>query len=155
MTNGIIRFIIYRDITFLVKIRDRVLFKKIFAFIASSIFFVVFYSCSTSAGGSQGAPGPSNTPSNEIFIKVMDYSITIKEIFSDISVVKAQSGTVVIFTAEDCDSYEWTFEEKTVGTEKTYSIDTASLLKGTYTLSLEVTKDGKRRSYYSQIKVGE
>lgn len=72
---------------------------------------------------------------------------------SDISVTKTQSGSVITFTAEECDSYRWTLDDAAKGSSRTCQIDTSTLLKGTYTISLEAKKGGKWRSYYAQIKV--
>ncbi len=72
---------------------------------------------------------------------------------SDINVTKSQSGNIVTFTAEECDSYSWTLDGAAKGSARTCSIDTSSLLKGTYTLTLEAKKGGKWFSYTAQIKV--
>jgi len=72
---------------------------------------------------------------------------------SDISVTKSQSGNIVTFTAEECDSYSWALDGAAKGSARTCSIDTSTLLKGTYTLTLEAKKGGKWFSYTAQIKV--
>ena len=72
---------------------------------------------------------------------------------SDISVTKSQSGNTVTFTAQECDSYSWALDGAAKGSARTCSIDTSTLLKGTYTLTLEAKKDGRWFSYTAQIKV--
>lgn len=72
---------------------------------------------------------------------------------SDINVTKSQNGNTVTFTAEECDSYSWTLDGAAKGSARTCSIDTSTLLKGTYTLTLEAKKGGKWFSYTAQIKV--
>lgn len=136
----------------MVKSWDRVLFKKLLAFAACIAILFSYFSCSSSAGGGGGGfTITENLP--EVYIRGSEYTIVIKDAVSDIVVTKSQSETTIIFTAEDCDSYDWTFEGNSVGNEKACSIETNSFLKGTYTLSLEALKGGRRFSYYAQIKV--
>ncbi len=78
-------------------------------------------------------------------------SITAND--TDIHVNKTINGNTITFIADDCDSYNWTLDETTIGTEKNCIINTSSLRKGTYTLALEVRKSGRLYSYYAQIKV--
>ncbi len=72
---------------------------------------------------------------------------------SDINVTKSQSCNTVTFTAQECDSYSWALDGAAKGSARTCSIDTSTLLKGTYTLTLEAKKDGRWFSYTAQIKV--
>lgn len=72
---------------------------------------------------------------------------------SDISVTKSQSGNILTFIAEDCDSYSWTLDGAAKGSARACSIDTSTLLNGTYTLILEAKKGGRWFSYAAQIKV--
>lgn len=84
--------------------------------------------------------------------EVRGIDITVDPL-SDISVTKSQSGNTVTFTAQECDSYSWTLDGAAKGSARTCSIDTSTLLKGTYTLTLEAKKGGKWFSYTAQIKV--
>ncbi len=81
--------------------------------------------------------------------------ITITVNVSDIEVSRSASGNTITFSAEECDSYSWLLDDEVIGTTQTCAIDTSSLTKGTYTLSLEAEKGGRWYSYYAQIKVGE
>ena len=82
----------------------------------------------------------------------MPVSIEVSVKNSDISVKKIQNGSNVIFGAEKCDTYSWTLDDKVIGTEQSCVIDTATLVPGTYSLALEVTKGTKHYSYYAQLK---
>lgn len=84
--------------------------------------------------------------------EVRGIDITVDPL-SDISVTKSQSGNTVTFTAQECDSYSWALDGAAKGSARTCSIDTSTLLKGTYTLTLEAKKGGKWFSYTAQIKV--
>ncbi len=84
--------------------------------------------------------------------EVRGIDITVDPL-SDISVTKSQSGNTVTFTAQECDSYSWTLDGAAKGSARTCSIDTSTLLKGTYTLTMEAKKGGKWFSYTAQIKV--
>lgn len=84
--------------------------------------------------------------------EVRGIEITVDPL-SDISVIKSQSGNTVTFTAQECDSYSWALDGAAKGSARTCSIDTSTLLKGTYTLTLEAKKGGKWFSYTAQIKI--
>ncbi len=84
--------------------------------------------------------------------EVRGIDITVDPL-SDISVTKSQSGNTVTFTAQECDSYSWALDGAAKGSARTCSIETSTLLKGTYTLTLEAKKGGKWFSYTAQIKV--
>ncbi len=105
----------------------------------------------------EGGELPSTFDSNATYTAqwtaVKGFTITVD--VADISVTKSTSGNTITFTAEDCDSYSWLLDDVEIGTEKTCLIDTASLTKGTYALSLEAEKGDRWYSYYAQIKVGE
>ena len=89
--------------------------------------------------------------SNTVDIRMpISMEVTVNE--SDISVKKIQNGSNVIFGAEKCDTYSWTLDDKVIGTEQSCVIDTATLVPGTYSLALEVTKGDKHYSYYAQLK---
>ncbi|MBP5446948.1 MAG: BspA family leucine-rich repeat surface protein, partial [Treponema sp.] len=89
--------------------------------------------------------------SNTVDIRMpVSMEVTVNE--SDISVKKIQNGSNVIFGAEKCDTYSWTLDDKVIGTEQSCVIDTATLVPGTYSLALEVTKGTKHYSYYAQLK---
>lgn len=81
--------------------------------------------------------------------------ITITVDNSDVVVTKTQNGSVIIFTAEPCDSYAWYLDDGLIGTEQTCVVDTSTLVKGVYSFALEAQKGGKWYSYFAQIKVGE
>lgn len=124
------------------------------ALITIIIFSLISLSCSASVSDVSPRPSPSaNAPEYKVYLRGFDYTIKIKESYSDISVAKAQNGSSIIFITEDCDSYDWTLEEKQIGADKICLLDTSSLLAGTYSLSLEAEKSGKRYSYYAQIQV--
>ena len=79
-------------------------------------------------------------------------SFTVNE-ESDISVGRQQEENTITFTADECDSYAWYFNDAKVATTRQYEIDLSTLAKGTYGLALEAQKDGKLYSYFTQIKV--
>ena len=89
--------------------------------------------------------------SNTVDIR-MPVSMDVAVKNSDISVTKTQDGNKVIFTAEKCDSYSWTLDDKVVGTARSCVIDTTTLTPGTYSLALETTKGTKHYSYWAQLK---
>ncbi|MEE3409928.1 MAG: BspA family leucine-rich repeat surface protein [Treponema sp.] len=89
--------------------------------------------------------------SNAVDIR-MPVSIDVAVKNSDISVTKTQDGNSVIFTAEKCDSYSWTLDDKVVGTARSCVIDTSTLAPGTYSLALEAKKGSKIYSYWAQLK---
>ena len=72
---------------------------------------------------------------------------------SDISVTKTQSSQTITFAAEQCDSYSWKLDGVSSGTSQSCIINTLTLLKGSYTLTLEAKKGGRWYSYTAQIKV--
>ena len=82
---------------------------------------------------------------------VKGFTITVQE--SDINVSKSQSGNIITFTSEECSSYNWTLDDKSIGTAQTCTVNVSELSKGTYTLSLEAQKGGSWYSYYAQIKI--
>ena len=79
-------------------------------------------------------------------------SFTVNE-ESDISVGRLQEGNTVTFTADECDSYAWYFNDAKVATTRQYEIELSTLAKGTYGLALEAQKESKLYSYFTQIKV--
>lgn len=127
--------------------------KKCILYAAAAAFALFLLSCSSSAGGSFFVI-PAGDSVN-VSIRDVNYKIVVNDYVSDISVIKSQNGSSLMFDAEECDSYSWTLDDLPVWTEKTYSIDFSSVLEGTYTLSLEAQKGGKRLSYYAQIKVAK
>ena len=74
---------------------------------------------------------------------------------SDITVSKSQNENVITFVAEECSSYDWCLDDMQISSERSCTINIYSLLKGTYTLSLEALKNGRWYSYFAQIKVTE
>lgn len=80
-------------------------------------------------------------------------TITVNE--ADITVTKAQNGSTITFTAEECDSYSWLLDDKVIAASQSCAIDTSTLTRGTYTLALEAEKGGRWYSYFAQIKVTE
>ena len=80
-------------------------------------------------------------------------TITVNE--ADITVTKAQNGSTITFTAEECDSYNWFLDDKVIAASQSCAIDTSTLARGTYTLALEAEKGGRWYSYFAQIKVTE
>ena len=74
---------------------------------------------------------------------------------SDLTVTKSQNGNIITFSSEECDSYNWTLDDTQISSTRTCTINTSTLLKGTYALSLEASKVGKWHSYFAQIKVVE
>ena len=87
-----------------------------------------------------------NDPLNKI-------EITVES--KDIAVSKTTYGNSVTFLADEGYSYSWFFEDVEKSNERSCSIDTSNLTKGTYTLVLEAEKGGELYSYYAQIKVTE
>ena len=79
-------------------------------------------------------------------------SVTVLQV-DDIEVTQSISHSIITFTAENCDSYCWSLDDDVIGSDRTCSIDTLELYKGTYTVSLEAQKNGKWYSYFAQIKV--
>jgi hypothetical protein len=94
----------------------------------------------------------SNRAASNVLDIEMPVSIEVSVKNSDISVTKTQDGNSVIFTAEKCDSYSWTLDDKVVGTARSCVIDTTTLTPGTYSLALEATKGTKHYSYWAQLK---
>lgn len=78
-------------------------------------------------------------------------SVTASE--TDIEVQKTINGKIINFSVEACDSYNWMLDDVEIGTGQTCQIDTTNMVKGTYTLALEVQKNGRWYSYFAQIKV--
>ncbi|MBO4508622.1 MAG: InlB B-repeat-containing protein [Spirochaetaceae bacterium] len=106
----------------------------------------------------EGGTLPSTFDENETYTAKWTSSrvieITVGSL-SDLTVTKSQNGNIITFTSEECDSYNWTLDDAQISTTRTCTIDTSTLLKGTYALCLEANKDGRWYSYFAQIKVEE
>ncbi len=87
-------------------------------------------------------------------IEARTVEIIVDENRSDISVKKTQSGSTVTFTAATgFQSYKWIFEDSEIGTTNKVDIDTSSLAKGWYDITLLAkASDGTYHSFYAQLR---
>lgn len=119
--------------------------KRILSLVATTLLVgALFFSCSS---GDSPTSGDSSTSENA------HIAITVNT--SDISVTKTENGNYITFTADVCDTYRWLLNETELSAGQSCVIDTASLEKGTYTLSLEAQKGGSWYSYFAQITVSK
>ncbi len=76
------------------------------------------------------------------------------ETFNDIEVKRNVEGNIITFSVEDvCTSYQWKLDGKLYSEQKTMTIDTSTLAKGKYDISLLVQKEGSYLSYSVQISI--
>lgn len=82
-------------------------------------------------------------------------SVTVAP-YSDISIAKTQSGTLITFTADDdYTNYKWYVDSVAqTANGNTFSFETSSLAAGVYTIYLEAKKSGKYYSSTIDITVG-
>jgi uncharacterized repeat protein (TIGR02543 family) len=82
-------------------------------------------------------------------------SVTVAP-YSDISIAKTQSGTLITFTADDdYTNYKWYVDSVAkIANGNTFSFETSSLAAGVYTIYLEAKKSGKYYSSTIDITVG-
>ena len=73
---------------------------------------------------------------------------------SDIPVTETVNGSKITFTADDSFEYfKWYLDDERVSYRNVYTIDTATLETGVYTLALEAHKNSNYYSWFAQITV--